>query len=86
MAKTTHDIDESPELRQTQIATRSARGTGTAVSADLKAHPALLEKIRLAAKADDREVSNYLRRRLVELDRQGVLIAEPVTGELFNQK
>lgn len=62
------------------------RGTGTAVSADLKANPALLEKIHLAAKADDRQVSNWLRRRLVELDTKGLLIAAPATGELFNQK
>ena len=62
------------------------RGTGTAVSADLKANPALLEKIRLASKADDREVSNWLRRRLAELDTKGLLIAAPAAGELFDKK
>jgi hypothetical protein len=62
------------------------RGTGTAVSVDLKANPALLAKIRLAAKDDDREVSNWLRRRLAELDTKGLLIAAPAAGELFDKK
>ena len=73
------------EVRAASAKTNRSRGTGTSVSADLKANLPLLEKIRLAAKADDREVSNYLKRRLVELDRQGVLIAAPATGELFSK-
>ena len=56
--------------------TRSAKGTGTTVSADLKEHTALLEKIRGAAKADDRNISSWLRRKLVELDNAGTLIPE----------
>jgi hypothetical protein len=65
---------------------RAAKGTGTQVSAELKDHPDLLAKIRAAAQADDREVSNYLRRRLVELDRKGLLIEAPQTGSLFAEK
>ena len=64
---------------------RKAKGTGTSVSSDLKKHPALLEKIRLAADADDRNISSWLRRRLAELDRQNVLVAPSTTGELFKQ-
>ena len=55
---------------------RAAKGTGTTVSADLKDHPELLEMIRAAAKADDRNVNSWLRRRLVELDNAGKLIPE----------
>ena len=64
---------------------RKAKGTGTSVFADLKKHPALLDKIRLAADADDRNISSWLRRRLVELDRQNLLVAPSTTGELFKQ-
>ena len=66
---------------------RSEAGTGTSVSADLKDHPAVLNKIRAAAKADDRNVSNWLRRRLVYLDEHGKLIpTSDEAGELFNDK
>ena len=65
---------------------RSPKGSGTTVTADLKDFPALLEKIRLAAKADDRETSNYLRRRLVDLDRQGLLVPAPENGALFEKR
>ena len=54
--------------------TRGTAGRGTTVSADLKDHPTVLNKIRAAAKADDRNVSNWLRRRLVCLDENGQLI------------
>ena len=65
------------------IKPRAEKGTGTAISTDLKDHPTLLEKIRAAAKEDERDVSNYMRKRLVDLDRQGVLIPAPVTPSLF---
>ena len=69
----------------TTIKPRAEKGTGTTISTDLKDQPALLEKIRAAAHADDREVSNYLRKRLVELDRMGALIPAPVPGSLFEK-
>lgn len=62
--------------KKTLTPTRSAKGTGTTVSTDLKEHTALLEKIRGAAKADDRNISSWLRRKLVELDNAGTLIPE----------
>ena len=55
---------------------RKEKGTGTAVSVDLKEFPELLDAIRLAAKDDDREVSNWLRRRLVKLGDDGVLFGK----------
>jgi hypothetical protein len=54
---------------------RGPAGAGTSISADLKDHPNVLNKIRAAAKADDRNVSNWLRRRLVYLDEHGQLIS-----------
>jgi hypothetical protein len=53
---------------------RGPLGTGTSVSVDLKDHPTVLNKIRAAAKADDRNVSNWLRRRLVYLDEHEHLV------------
>lgn len=53
--------------------TRGERGTGTSLSIELKDNAALLEKIRKAAKADDREPSKWLRRRLTQLDEEGKL-------------
>jgi hypothetical protein len=53
---------------------RGPAGAGTSISADLKDHPTVLNKIRAAAKADDRNVSNWLRRRLVYLDEHGQLV------------
>jgi hypothetical protein len=46
---------------------RGERGTGTTITIDLSEYPELLEKIRDAAKADDREASKWLRRRIVQL-------------------
>ena len=69
------------EVKAPSVKTNRSGGTGTSVSVYLQANLPLLEKIRLAAKADDRGVSNYLKRRLVELDRQGVLIAAPATAK-----
>jgi hypothetical protein len=66
---------------------RGPSGAGTSISADLKDHPTVLNKIRAAAKADDRNVSNYLRRRLVYLDEHGQLVPTiQETEELFNAK
>jgi len=66
---------------------RGPSGAGTSVSADLKDHPTVLNNIRAAAKADDRNVSNYLRRRLVYLDEHGQLVPTiQETEELFNAK
>jgi hypothetical protein len=53
---------------------RSQRGSGTSLTIDFKEHPDLLKAIRAQAKADDREPSKYLRRRLVQLDAEGQLI------------
>jgi hypothetical protein len=76
-------MKDKPEPSTTIKTDRSPKGSGTTVTADLKDFPALLEKIRLAAKADDRETSNYLRRRLVDLDRQGLLVTAPENGTLI---
>lgn len=65
------------------IEPRAAKGTGTTIPIALKDHPTLLKKIRAAAKEDERDISNYMRKRLVDLDRQGVLIPAPVTPSLF---
>jgi len=66
---------------------RGPAGAGTSVSADLKDHPTVLNKIRAAAKADDRNVSNWLRRRLVSLDEHGQLVPTiQETEELCNAK
>lgn len=53
---------------------RSPKGSGSTVYANLENHTNILEAIREAAKADDREVSNWLRRRLVQLFEAGQLI------------
>ena len=47
---------------------RGERGSGTTITIDLTEYPELLEKIRNAAKADDREPSNWLRRKIVQLE------------------
>ena len=65
---------------------RGPKGSGTVISANLADHPGILEKIRLAAKADDREVSNWLRRRLVELHKAGHLIPGAEQAPLFHPK
>lgn len=57
-------------------AKKAAKGSGTAISIDLKDYTDLLVAIRNAAKADDREVSKFLRRRLVQLHSAGHLLAE----------
>jgi hypothetical protein len=64
-------LDDQPGKPETP---RATKGTGTTVQADLKDHPQLLEAIRISAKADDREVSNWLKRRLVKLHEDGKLI------------
>jgi hypothetical protein len=46
---------------------RGERGTGTTITIDLTEYRDLLGKIKEAAKADDRESSKWLRRRLVQL-------------------
>lgn len=76
--KSTNNVNIKPE--------RGPKGSGTTVSANLAEHADILEKIRLAAKADDREVSNWLRRRLVELYRNGSLIPEGKQAPLFTSE
>lgn len=46
---------------------RGERGTGTTITIDLTDQPELLADIKKAAKADDREPSKWLRRRIVLL-------------------
>ena len=65
---------------------RAQKGKGTTVSIDLKDHAELLQKIRAAAKEDDREVSNWLRRRVVEIHKSGNLITAPEDGTLFEKR
>lgn len=69
-------------LPENSSVSRGPKGSGTVVSANLESHPNILEAIRLAAKADDREVSNWLRRRLVALHEAGDLIPKPEQKEL----
>lgn len=64
---------------------KAERGSGTTITIDFQEHPALLEKIRLAAKADDREPSKYLRRRLVLIDREGHLVPPIEAAPLFKE-
>ena len=52
---------------------RGPKGSGTSLTIDLKEYPELLADIRAKAKADDREPSKYLRRIIVELNKQGKL-------------
>jgi hypothetical protein len=59
-------------------AAKKVRAQGTAISVDLKDYPELLVAIRAAAKAEDREVANWLRRRLVQLDEAGTLFGKEV--------
>jgi hypothetical protein len=44
---------------------RGERGSGTTITIDLSDQPDLLTRIRVAAKADDREPSKWLRRAIV---------------------
>ena len=46
---------------------RGERGTGSTITIDLSEYPDLLEKIRDAAKADDREPSKWVRRQIMLL-------------------
>ena len=46
---------------------RGERGSGTSLTIDFTDYPDLLKQIRDAAKADDREPSKWLRRRVVQL-------------------
>lgn len=48
-------------------AKRGQKGTGTTITIDLHDQPQLLSKIREAAKADDRDVTKWVKRRLVLL-------------------
>jgi len=52
---------------------KAAKGSGTTITIDLKDYPDLLAKIRNVAKADDREPSKWLRRRVVKLGQDGSL-------------
>ena len=62
--------DVVPSQTTTIKPTRGERGTGTTLTIDLTDYPDLLTKIREAAKADDREPSKWIRRRLVQLEKQ----------------
>ena len=62
--------DVVPSQTTTIKPTRGERGTGTTLTIDLTDYPDLLTKIREAAKADDREPSKWIRRRLVPLEKQ----------------
>jgi hypothetical protein len=57
---------------------RGERGSGTTITIDLSDQSELLAEIRKAAKADDREPSNFLRRCIVLLHSQGMLIPKEV--------
>ena len=62
--------DSSPSQTTTTIMPvrfRGERGSGTTITIDLVDQPELLAKIREAAKADDREPSKWIRRRIVQL-------------------
>ena len=89
MAKkeTTEAPEAAPHVSTiTATVNAKAKGTGTTITLNLAGHPSLLAKLRAAAKDDDRELTNYLRRRLVELDRQGVLIPGADQAPLFDGK
>ncbi len=58
---------------------RAPKGTGTSVSAELKDFPELLQKIRAAAKIDRRPTSVFFLMRVLELDKQGLLL--PTEGK-----
>jgi hypothetical protein len=72
VAETLHALHGTTEA-PVKNGSRGERGTGTTLSIDFKEHPALLEKIRKAAKDEDREPSKYLRRRILQLDTEGKL-------------
>jgi len=55
---------------------KAAKGSGTSITLDMKDHADLLGRIREAAKADDREVSKWLRRRIVKLHEAGKLFEQ----------
>jgi hypothetical protein len=57
---------------------RGERGTGTTITIDLTDYPDLLTQIKAAAKADDRDPSKFLRRCIVLLHSQGMLIPKEV--------
>ena len=61
-------------MAETQKTTKkAAKGSGTSITLDMKDYADMLGRIREAAKADDREVSKWLRRRIVKLDEAGKL-------------
>ncbi len=55
---------------------KAAKGSGTSITLDLKDYPDLLASLRATAKADDREVSKWLRRRIVKLHEAGKLFEQ----------
>ena len=60
----------------TKTPKKAAKGSGTSITLDLKDYPDLLESLRATAKADDREVSKWLRRRIVKLHEAGKLFEQ----------
>jgi len=69
-----HEIAVAAAITTIKPRPRGERGTGTTITIDLSDQPDLLRKIREAAKDDDREVSKFLRRVIVQLDSKGMLI------------
>lgn len=65
---------------------RGPKGSGTTVSVNLAEYAGLLDRIREAAQLDDREVSNWLRRRLIALDSDSLLIPATAQKSLFAGK
>jgi hypothetical protein len=60
---------------------RGERGSGTTITIDLSDRTDLLSQIRDAAKADDREPSKFLRRRIVQLWNEGKLFGAGKTTD-----
>lgn len=55
-------------------AVKRTKGTGTSITVDLKEYSGVMEDLRRAAKADDRDLGKYLRRLIVNLHTSGNLI------------
>ena len=62
MAKTDAGAGTAPAPKKAE------RGTGSTVTLDFHDYPDLLAKMRVHAKADDRELSKWLRRRILTMN------------------
>lgn len=58
-------------------AARKPKGHGSTISINLDEYIDLLKEITQAAEEDDRERSNWLRRRIVQLAAEGKLFTKP---------